>query len=118
MGVEGGNGVGGYVLWGNEGVSQGGDLRDELADSTGGDCDPSQHSRGPRKGNLGEFIQFLRIAQGSLKELETHLILASRVELANAQQVAPTLEKRETIGKCSNAPRRIENEGWVPTADS
>jgi four helix bundle protein len=26
-----------------------------------------------------EYIQFLRVAQGSLKELETHLILASRI---------------------------------------
>ncbi len=26
-----------------------------------------------------EYVQFLRIAQGSLKELETHLILAGRI---------------------------------------
>ncbi len=34
----------------------------------------------------GSFIQFLRIAQGSARELETHLILAGRVGLA-AQRV-------------------------------
>jgi four helix bundle protein len=28
------------------------------------------------------FVQFLRVAQGSLKELETHLLLVERVELA------------------------------------
>jgi four helix bundle protein len=28
-----------------------------------------------------EYIQFLRVAQGSLKELETHLILSERVGL-------------------------------------
>ncbi len=27
------------------------------------------------------FIQFLRIAQGSLKEIETHLMLSARVEI-------------------------------------
>lgn len=32
-----------------------------------------------------EYIQFLRIAKGSLKELETHLILSARVELAKEE---------------------------------
>ncbi len=31
----------------------------------------------------GKFIQFLRVAQGSLKELETHLLLSQRVGLAS-----------------------------------
>jgi hypothetical protein len=30
----------------------------------------------------GAFTQFLRVAQGSLKELETHIILARRLDLA------------------------------------
>lgn len=29
----------------------------------------------------GSFIQFLRIAQGSLKELETHIVIATRVRM-------------------------------------
>jgi four helix bundle protein len=45
------------------------------------------------------FINFLRIAQGSLKELETHLILSSRVELAGQDKVAPLLEAGELLGK-------------------
>jgi|SRR4249920_2631238 four helix bundle protein len=45
------------------------------------------------------FIQFLRIAQGSLKELETHLLLASRVELAEAGDLAPLLDRCERISK-------------------
>jgi four helix bundle protein len=39
-----------------------------------------------------EYIQFLRIAQGSLKELETHLLLAARVELTTTQAVSPILK--------------------------
>lgn len=31
--------------------------------------------------NRGSFVQFLRMAQGSLKELETHILLACRVGL-------------------------------------
>ena len=33
------------------------------------------------------FVQFLRIAQGSLKELETHLVLAERVQLATTEEL-------------------------------
>ena len=45
------------------------------------------------------FIQYLRIAQGSLKELETHLLLSERVELVSAKKVAPVLSQCETLGK-------------------
>ena len=45
------------------------------------------------------FIQFLRIAQGSLKELETHLVLSSRVGLTGHDQVTPLLEAGELLGK-------------------
>ena len=34
--------------------------------------------------NRGSYIQFLRIAQGSLKEVETHLELAARVGIATS----------------------------------
>jgi four helix bundle protein len=45
------------------------------------------------------FIQFLRIAQGSLKELETHLILASRVRLLSQSIADSLLSQAERIGK-------------------
>ena len=45
------------------------------------------------------FIQFLRIAQGSLKELETHLILAERVQLLNAAKVRPLLANCDGLGR-------------------
>ena len=38
-------------------------------------------AEGHGRENTGAFVQFLRIAQGSLKELETHLILSQRVGL-------------------------------------
>ena len=38
--------------------------------------------------STGSFIQFLRISQGSLKELETHLLLAAKVQLLEASTVA------------------------------
>ena len=45
------------------------------------------------------FVQFLRIAQGSLKELETHLALAKRVDLADQDHVLPRLESADELGK-------------------
>ena len=45
------------------------------------------------------FVHFLRIAQGSLKELETHVILAQRVGLAPADRCKLLLENGEILGK-------------------
>ena len=47
----------------------------------------------------GSFIQFLRIAQGSNKELETHLLLAGRVQLSEAEELAPLLHRCDRVGK-------------------
>jgi len=49
--------------------------------------------------NTGSYIQFLRVAQGSCKELETHLILAQRVLNVADDDVRPLLERCDSIGK-------------------
>ncbi|AJC78833.1 S23 ribosomal RNA-associated protein [Rhizobium etli bv. phaseoli str. IE4803] len=41
--------------------------------------------------NRGSFAQFLKIAQGSLKELETHLIIAGRIGLLQASALLGSL---------------------------
>ncbi|MCL4713973.1 MAG: four helix bundle protein [Hyphomonadaceae bacterium] len=45
------------------------------------------------------FIQFLRMAQGSLKEVETHLVLAERVGIIPTVALERALEQPESIGK-------------------
>ena len=53
-------------------------------------------AEGHGRESTASFVQFLRIAQGSLKELETHVILAGRVRLAaNIEQI---LEQASVIG--------------------
>ncbi len=47
----------------------------------------------------GAYQQFLRIAQGSLKELETHLLIAERVGLIMRGASAGILERTESLGK-------------------
>ncbi len=49
------------------------------------------------------FIQFLRVAQGSLKEVETHLIVAERVGLLAETDLAAPLEQCESLGKRTRA---------------
>lgn len=45
------------------------------------------------------YINFLRIAQGSLKELETHLILANRVGIAPSESIDPLLNETDRLGR-------------------
>ncbi|HAX85333.1 MAG TPA: diversity-generating retroelement protein bAvd family protein [Cyanobacteria bacterium UBA11370] len=59
----------------------------------------------------GEYIQFLYIAQGSLKELETHLLIAQRVELTSDESINPTLNQCESVGRLLLALiRSLENK--------
>jgi len=51
----------------------------------------------------GSFIQFLRVAQGSLKELETHTIVFGRVGLLTNEMVAVLLSKSDDLGKMLHA---------------
>lgn len=60
---------------------------------------PANIAEGWGRDGKGEFVQFLRIAQGSLKELETHLLLTERVGLATAQSTRPILDTAEELGK-------------------
>ena len=47
----------------------------------------------------GSFVQFLRIAQGSLKETETHLLLAERVGIVKRKQIADLLRHTDELGR-------------------
>ena len=45
------------------------------------------------------FVQFPRVAQGSIKELETHLLLAGRVQVSKVDALAPLLGLCERVSK-------------------
>ena len=45
------------------------------------------------------FVQFLRISQGSLKELETHLILAEKVGVTHSDKVQPLFASSDELGR-------------------
>ncbi|WP_234905971.1 four helix bundle protein [Affinirhizobium pseudoryzae] len=56
-------------------------------------------AEGHGRENTGSFVQFLRIAQGSLKELETHLIIARRVDTIPGQEFQSLIDQCDEIGK-------------------
>ena len=64
---------------------------------------PANVAEGWGRTGTAEFMQFLRVAQGSLKELETHLILANRIALASPDSVQPLLSLCTEVGKMLNA---------------
>ena len=64
---------------------------------------PANIAEGYGRASRQAYINFLRIAQGSLKELETHLLLAERVGIARAGSIQPLLEQSEEIGRMLKA---------------
>ena len=60
---------------------------------------PANIAEGYGRDNRGSYQQFLRIAQGSLKEFETHLQIAERIGLATHDQAHQILLTTEGLGK-------------------
>jgi four helix bundle protein len=60
---------------------------------------PANIAEGWGRESTGAYIQFLRVAQGSCKELETHIILAQRVIAESSDRLEPLLAACETVGK-------------------
>ncbi len=60
---------------------------------------PANIAEGYGRQHRGEYVQFLHIANGSLKELETHLLLCARVELTEANRIAPVIQQCNETGR-------------------
>jgi len=60
---------------------------------------PANIAEGYGREYRAEYIHFLRIAQGSLKELETHLFLSQRVNIVTSQTLETLPQQCETVGK-------------------
>jgi four helix bundle protein len=63
-------------------------------------------AEGYGRDNTGSYVQFLRVAQGSLKELETHVIIARRVGYMEASQEEDLLQRSDEVGKMLRALTR------------
>jgi four helix bundle protein len=72
---------------------------------------PANIAEGHGQKTRKEHIQFLYIAQGSLKELETHLILSKRVKLSSSNVINSLLNQCESVGRLLSALiRALENK--------
>ena len=76
---------------------------------------PANIAEGWGRDSTKEFLRFLSIAMGSLRETETHLILAQRVGLATAEQIQPLQQNTEILGRQllnlqRSLRRKLENE--------
>ncbi|WP_032935612.1 four helix bundle protein [Mesorhizobium sp. WSM3626] len=60
---------------------------------------PANIAEGYGREVRGSYQQFLRIAQGSLKELETQLLIAERIGIAPQTTTSSLLASTESVGK-------------------
>ena len=56
-------------------------------------------AEGHGREHTGSFIQHLRIAQGSLKETETHALIAVRVGLLTNDEIKEFMQKCDALGR-------------------
>lgn len=69
-------------------------------------------AEGHGREQTGSFVQFLRISQGSLKELETLVTLAIRVGVGERPPLEEILERSATLGKMLRSLiRSLQNKG-------
>lgn len=64
---------------------------------------PSNIAEGFGRGQRRPFVQYLRIAQGSLKELETQTVLAERLGFANGEVSRDLAGRYGELGKMLRA---------------
>ncbi|TCP87217.1 four helix bundle protein [Rhizobium sp. PP-CC-3G-465] len=68
-------------------------------------------AEGHGRDSTGAYVHHLKIAQGSLKELETHLILSVRVGMITGDRTATSMELATDIGKMLRALIRVLLDG-------
>ncbi|ARN80335.1 four helix bundle protein [Methylocystis bryophila] len=78
---------------------------------------PANIAEGYGRESPGHYVNFLRNAQGSLKELETHMVLSIRVGLMREGDSELFTAKSEAIGKMLRALIRSIQKTVKPTAD-
>ena len=60
---------------------------------------PSNIAEGQGWGTTKDYIHFLRIARGSLQELETQLMIAQRLDFADAGMIEPLIARTTEVSR-------------------
>ena len=77
---------------------------------------PANIAEGYGRESTGSYIQFLKTARGSLRELETHVLLAQRVGLVARQDADKLLGIAENVAKKLHALIRAVQQSRAATA--
>jgi four helix bundle protein len=76
---------------------------------------PANIAEGYGRENTGSYVQHLKIAQGSLRELQIHVLLSGRLQMATAEQTRPVPDQCETVAKMLNGLIRSLQHHEFPT---
>jgi len=63
---------------------------------------PANIAEGQGRRTDGEFLNQLSVAHGSLRELETHVLLAGRLQFLNADEVQHLMNRAAEVGRLVN----------------
>jgi four helix bundle protein len=72
---------------------------------------PSNIAEGQGRRTVKDFIHFLSIAYGSLREVETQLEIAARLAFVPASAVPPLLDRAGEVGRLINGLSRSLTDG-------
>ena len=84
---------------------------------------PANIAEGQGRRSTGQFLQFLRVANGSLLELETHLLTAERLGLLRPQDLVDAFRLSGDVGRMlAGLMRRLKERQtrgphWPQTTD-
>ncbi len=67
---------------------------------------PSNIAEGYGREHIGEYVRFLSIANGSLKELETQILIASRLAFIATADCEQILRQTAVVGRMLTVLRR------------
>jgi len=80
---------------------------------------PANIAEGYGRNSKASYVNFLRIAQGSLKELETHVLLAERVGMARSEGTTDILGRCNRLGKMlGSLITKVAASNRLPNAQS
>jgi four helix bundle protein len=64
---------------------------------------PANIAEGYGRQSTGSYLQFLKVARGSLNELDTHVLLAQRLGAFGNDHAVSLLQQSERVGRMLNA---------------